>query len=737
MALKMPTFLEDRYLETIGLLKDLDLWDLENGMKFLPIIQYCMPPPAFDEIYKLLKNLFNSGVNTSWAPSKVLSELMQKMRKVHDKKRSYLVETSRGDPKKYGTHYPISFGINKIANQNQWLKSDRASLIVKFVEIVYLTTAKQELLYSNTYYRNIFNLRDVLITDFHENTTALPPKGQFDSEIDIKANKVNYILNRFSLLGTNENTYGVLDKDRFWANPPEAKFTLPSGYNQDSDKNISNSDEKISIIGFEPGNFARPPQPEDFLLNNEQQKNNPYYSQPKWVRNNVRSLADTNQLTWSTIFGYWERVLRANKKDIFTLSLISLIAGIRKRRWMNATYEANKPLSTESMYISENNTLTLVINRAAHIFSSDEPYAKHFTILNIPKKLQVSKENVKAGLNEEGLARGFEANNPGVKPLLNNVARSGHTLLRKQIAGELNAFILAGDIPIEFKARNAYYQTNNLDVNLLLKKCMVELKSVFSKVEKHYPLTKLELNNIDFNDKAPVESHFLGSQLAKPNFNFSSFAIKPQLNNDHNLQIRLLNHLEVYYFWMLHYSYAIRPWGEETNHSYGNDFLLHKDKNSSDYIEAKLICVNSLVKEQKKELDKFRSDIKKNHQVASSSLKVNNAEQPHFHVYEKGTKTLKSKPLLAKEAIDLTKKLWGGLKPVLGRSNAHRHQCASYIHKELGEAYADAWLGHHIDGWYFASPQSSSTINILNKLAETQQKWLEKNGFNLIRNPLS
>ena len=181
----MPTFLEDRYLETIGLLKDLDLWDLENGMKFLPIIQYCMPPPAFDEIYKLLKNLFHSGVNTSWAPSKVLSELMQKMRIVHDKKRSYLVETSRGDPKKYGTHYPISFGINKIANQNQWLKSDRASLIVKFVEIVYLTTAKQELLYSNTYYRNIFNLRDVLITDFHENTTASTFSDFFPGEQNV------------------------------------------------------------------------------------------------------------------------------------------------------------------------------------------------------------------------------------------------------------------------------------------------------------------------------------------------------------------------------------------------------------------------------------------------------------------------------------------------------------------------------------------------------------------------
>lgn len=109
---------------------------------------------------------------------------------------------------------------------------------------------------------------------------------------------------------------------------------------------------------------------------------------------------------------------------------------------------------------------------------------------------------------------------------------------------------------------------------------------------------------------------------------------------------------------------------------------------------------------------------------------------PLLHTFVKDSNTLESIPLLSKNATKLTKKLWG-ISPVLDRNNAHRHQCASYIHRELDETYADAWLGHHLDGWYFASPQSSATITTLNQVSEVQSNWLENLGFRLIRNPLA
>lgn len=733
----MSRFLEERYLETVGLLKDLGLWDLENGMKFLPIIQHCMPPPSLDKIQELLNNLYFSGINTDWAPNSDLLILRNKVTraKANISRKNISFEIVRGDSTKYGTQYPISYGVNKIYQQKRWGRN-RAVLIRELVETVYFTTAKQSLLISETYYRNIFNLRDVIITDYAENSVKIPAVGQFDKEIDIKLSKVNYISTKETLLGVQTRKYGVNDSDRFWANPPEAKFTLPPDFNNLMDQTLSSQDNPRPLVGFEPGDFTRPPEPEDFLLNNTQQKSNPYYSQPKWVRNNVRSLADANQITWTTLFNYWERVLKAGKKEIFNLSLVTLLTGIRKRRWVNATYDVNKTLTAESMYISKSNTLKLTINRAAHVFTSNESYAKNFTILSIPKALQLDKKQVKAGLSEEGMARGFEAANPGIKPLLNNVARSGHTLLRKNIAGELPAFILAGDIPIEFKARNASYQTKNSDVNHLLQSCITEFKRIFNKCCEHYPLISKELKEINFADAAPVMEHLIGSQLAKPNLDFSKFSITPYQGNDLIFHIELLNNLELYYLWMLNYSYAIRPWGHETGHYPNNNLLLHQDKNSSDYNEAKLLFISDLVRDQKQELDKCRSAVATHHQVLKSSLNNNSCEQPLFHKYIHGTKTLESMPLQAKNSTELAEKIWGGVKPVLSRSNAHRHQCASYIHRELGEPYADAWLGHHIDGWYFASPQSSSPISILSEVFKVQQKWLTTNGFSLIRNPL-
>ena len=75
----MTDSLSERYLNSVNLLKELDLWDLEIGMDFLPIVQYCMPPPSTHKITQLLEDLVKCEVNTNWAPLTKTKKLLKKI----------------------------------------------------------------------------------------------------------------------------------------------------------------------------------------------------------------------------------------------------------------------------------------------------------------------------------------------------------------------------------------------------------------------------------------------------------------------------------------------------------------------------------------------------------------------------------------------------------------------------------------------------------------------------------
>lgn len=717
----MTKFLEDRYLDTVSLLKEINLWDLDTGMILLPIIQYCMPPPSTKEIIKLLKYLTDNKINTNWAP---LLKVEKTYRKLQGKP-----TIEKGDPDSYGTNYPIHLGIHKIASQKNWSDEDRSYLIDHFVTKVFETTAIQEWLNTNEYYSNVYYLRDVLITDYAQQNDLIVI-GRFDANLDYKRQKTEQLLSKEKLLGVHGECIAFNPENTFWQNPPATKFTLSLEFLNNQTQKGDADPHRHETLGPEPE-----PTAEELLLVTEQQLQASYYSQPKWVRQNVRSLADANQLSWSTVFSYWEHLLKADKMEVFKLSLLVFLTGIQKSRWVNATYNIEEKITFNNLNIIEPNTLIIRVNKGATIFTDSNDYAKDYIILNMPKGLRISEDTISKGLKEEYMVRSFSKTCAGPTPLLNNIARSSHTLFRKNIAGELQAFILTGNIPIEFKARNAYYRTSNSEVNSFFQQCLVVVKQEFKKTAHRYPLVKKELEGIIFS-KAPILfEHQIGSQLANVSWDFRSFSIPTDRNTKLAQQLALLNQLELYYFWILEYGYATRPIGKETEHYLNSGLVLHRDKDSSDYLEAKLLLENDLIKAQKNELDGCRKAVEENCDQLKIATSLDHF-YPLLHTFIKDSNTLESSPLLSKAATKLTKKLWG-LSPVLDRNNAHRHQCASYIHRELDETYADAWLGHHIDGWYFASPQSSATITTLNQVSEVQSSWLENLGFRLIRNPLA
>jgi hypothetical protein len=192
----------------------------------------------------------------------------------------------------------------------------------------------------------------------------------------------------------------------------------------------------------------------------------------------------------------------------------------------------------------------------------------------------------------------------------------------------------------------------------------------------------------------------------------------------------------LYFYWMIQYSLATRPAGEKTESFEVGDFWLHKDKDSDRYFESKVLFIPYLLKKQKQEVQACITDLKSFANSEGFNIEAINTESNQLYYYKITQKEINQISLLSSEAIRLSKQTWG-ITPMLERSNSYRHQCASYIHRKLGENHSDTWLGHHIDGWCYSAPESAANANILSDVLEVQNQWLEKLGFHLIKNPLS
>ncbi|MFT6903621.1 MAG: hypothetical protein ACJAS1_000265 [Oleiphilaceae bacterium] len=719
-------FYAGRYLATIEILKKHGLWNLDFGLLFMPIIQHCMPPPSIHKIHQLLTDLSNCEIDTDWAPHKALLKLKKEVvRHTHAPDL-----TSEHEQKSWGTDYAIAFGINRIAKQRYihdeeqcyWPTKLKSEAIEEFVETVYENMGAEQALNKDDLYNDIYRLRDVLIVRYAEQY-SLGIYGSSKYHIQEKQKHISNTLQDQQGFGNNKRNRHATPS--FWENPPNTQFCIQIEDIEASTSSPKKSDPDESNT-LEPNDI-------EFMKNNTQQRLNLFSERPQWVRNNVRSYADANQLSWGSILQYWEFLLTKGLTRIFKMSLICFLTGIHKKSWINGL-ASNLP-SLDSVHLSEENSvLRYKLNGGAKDFFDyfDE---QNIMLLPISPGLKLTLEAVKAGLKEESAVRSFNRRYSGPSPTLNNVCRSGHTLLRKTLKGETLAFIMSGRIPIEFKARSAYFATDSDIIQELFNNCLLGLKKEVRKRAKQYPLVSKAVADIN-ERKDHCGLHSIGSQLASTNWHFGSFKFHPMKIKTIEAYIERTNKMVLYFYWMIQYSLATRPPGERTESYEIGDFWLHKDKDSDRYFESKVLLIPELLKEQKQQVHACITNLKSFAKDEGFNVETNNPESTQLCYYRVTQKKINQVPLLSSEAVKLSKRIWG-LTPILGRTNAYRHQCASYIHRKLGENHADTWLGHHIDGWCYSAPESAANANILSDVLKAQNQWLEELGFHLIKNPLS
>ena len=709
-------FFSKRYIATVENLKKNGLWDLEYGLLFLPIIQYCMPAPSISKVSQLLENLIKCEVDTDWAPLEVSKKLLRKVRTTK-------VSDENIDDKSWGTDYAIAYGINRIANLPDWPTSIKEEVIKNFTFIIHKNMAASNKLSSIELYTDIYQLRDVLLLEAAKNNN-LQLKGNSTLGENDKLARIAVVLRDERSIGQAPNTQRCNKK--FWKLSPKISFTIRQKKERSSDQIMR------SIDADSPDHEATN---EDYLLNNLQQQQSLFSIRPTWVRSNVRSLADGSQLSWTTIFQYWEFLLKQEKTELFLLSLICFLTGIPKRRWINiSTAEAAYSLDNIILIESRNKLSYRVKEDECSIPKQVSPH--NIASLQLPDSIKLTIKSIKKGLNEESSIKAFNSKFPGPSPVLNSISRSGHTLLRKEIKGETLSFLMSGTVPIEFKSRSAYLQTNDLDINELFKSCLTNLKEKAALGSKQYPALNHAL--MEFNNEGyQPNSQSIGSYLAQDNWAFHDFNIPQYSGSDLKHQVELLNHLSLYFFWMMQFAIATRASGKQTSSISIGGYRLHKDKDSKDFIEAKVLIIPELLKSQEIEVEKAIEKV-----AVSAHQYRYKFERPEYESYDHylfkvndRRLAITASPLHSKQALKLTREFWG-IQPLYRRSNAHRHQSATFMHQQLSEIHADTWLGHHIDGWYFSAPESSASHQVLADVLDFQNAWLEKLGFHLVRNPL-
>ena len=725
---KTTSFYAKRYQKTVSTLKKHGLWDLEYGLLFLPLIQHCMPSPSIKGIYGLLEDLIACEVDSDWAPLEKIKKLKRKVYQVMNNS-DFIEEEAI---LKFGINYPITHGIQKINNLKlhkvvpslQQRNMVKRSMIITFVEDVYSKMGAEEELNKDDLYDDVYSIRDIIIINALKDHNLNFPGG-YTKNFDKKISRFTGIMQHWHRVGVYKSF--TPSKNNFWDSPPHIPFSIQ----------IIEPKSEIQPTSFLPTDpeekTAHKLDNEELLRNNVQQSANLNTSRIKWARNNVRSLADANQLSSSSIFLYWEYLLKKNEKSLFILSVITFLTGISKKRWGKCSKTAE--VTPESVRIHEDsNSIEFRLNSGATKFTLSNSLDSDVVLLTLPVALRATHKVVTQGVKDESRARAFNRQHSGPSLMLNNVARSGHNLLRKLPKGETLAFFLTGRTPVEFRNRTAYLSTNNFTLNELLNECIDQLKVEVSRRAKAYPQVHKELNAIQRSPN-PAPSHIIGSQLTGTRWNFSSYDLQKYAGNDIQHCIKVTNQLILYYYWMVQFALSARPRGNETKSTRIGKFWLHKDKESEDYVEAKVLLTPDLLINQANEVTSCAQSMIDHVRKQGYTFDQDTFDLETPAYYEVIRNKVRIKNITSKTAIQLSKQYWN-LIPTLDRPNSHRHQAASFMFQKVGEKHTDVWQGHHIDGWDFSALDSTSSIKIISDVLEIQELWLNEVGFHLIKSPL-
>lgn len=721
------SFILDSYRRSAELCKSLGLWDIEHGLILRGILQHCLPPPTLEYLLSLITILKDCEVNTDWAPLDKVQDLHKRLKLL-----SKSSSASQHDPESipnWRTQFPVFYGIKRFSEQS-WEVSIRAKAICDFAEVIHEQLG--QIHSQDIYYKDVYSFRDFLIIKQSEQL-KVKPRGKLDGNYTQKV-MIYQEIRKGRQIGYRD----IHDNPHFWSSVPEIKLQWSPGAFNNHEQSLSADESKDTD--------DQQSSPLDALKNNEQQQN-VHLIHPIWLRDNVRSLADFQQLSWAIIFKYWAMLLDKNRNSLFKLSYLTFLTGVRKNRWQNYLTRNSLNLTDDNLRLridDESNSplLEYRVKRGATQF--DQSMTNHRILsIRLPRDLVLDASELKCALNEHSILRTFKRNNPGPTPHLSNMALSSHNLL-SHLQSEIESFILAGQIPIEFQARAAYFTIGNKNINTLLNH---RVSTIISLAKQYQPNNKSlhQALKAEFSLDS-IKNNQLGSQLGEGNFLRPNTHLKTNRKSTTTQKVQLLNELELYAYWMDAYCFAGRPKGDETERLNTLDTIFHKDKDSSDYKESKVLLKPTIYKQQEIELQKARDTLLRHCKKYSIKLRskkeqknlngFTSQESKFFtYSYNRKKKAITLTELNSQLGLRLVKNIYG-ITPNLERSNSHRHQCATFAHQMYSEEIADAWLGHHIDGHYFAAPESSASINVLNKVQEAQERILDAANFRLIKNPL-
>ena len=712
------SFLSNQYMQTLELLKANGFWDFELGIELKPLIQYCLPPPTLENIYSVVRWLEAMNFNQDWANLELLKTLSRKLRHHPDRKANEYI-------KEYGSTHPLASAIRKVHNL-EWDSESKSLAVARLLSTVFIHTGPAELLDESQYYQDVYQLRDTILAELAAER-GLPLQGDAVKNLNTKYRHVIPILNRERWLGCPASDLNV--DQGFWKKAPNLNFTQTA--NTSSKPRAANS----------PDNDHQDQNPDQIELSDSTLSNLEQFYElqnfvPHWVRSNVRSHANSYQLSWASIIRYWNSLLDKKRLPQLYISILALIIGLPKRRWSKASIGTAPELEDQEIIFDPGNQCLFyrVLNGATNFQSKNTVHTSEIVGLALPQSLAKCLEEYlsifEEGVKEERAVRDYNSTHPGPSTGINQMARSGHCLLRSRLMSEVAAFTLAGNLPIEFRARACYVTTTNDTINEHFRRVVALLKTeINQRLASTHPLQQHINTLLEDDYRKPVNFH-IGSQLGHKPPLFSD--IRPsRFSRDQALE--KTNLLELHFYWMLQYAYANRPAGPGTEAFLLGRFRLHRDKDSANFFESKLLVEHPLVERQLQELLKCRQVL---YQLQGQAL-TDETEQPIalYHQLSRSNGRLASSPLQSQQATDLAKKYWS-LEFKHDRSNASRHQCATFAHALMSENHADLWLGHHIDGWDAMAPSSTAQPEIFNDLHPLQDQWLEKIGFKVKRCPL-
>lgn len=729
----MNHWLSHRYLETIKVLREDGLWNLDDGLILLPYIQHCLPPPNLNSIRQSMSELILMGVDTDWFPLAEMKRIHKKIRGTPDS----LIEGKADQAQKesIGHDYPIHYGIRRICSQRDWSVEIQRLAVVQFIEFIYKNTGPANYINPSNYYSDVYSTRDVYIC-LVAKKYQLPVSGQHRKGLQKKLLLLKKIRSESRWVG-NHVKDGRQDFPDvpFWENAPEIPYRFIISSTPDSSTPAPGTPPDSS---HEPGDLrdltATPPSEHENLIPK---------LLVKWARQNVRSEADAGALSWGIIFRYWEFLLTKSRMEQFLISVLALATGIPKKRWQSLSSDETA-LKQGGLVISLTaRHLVYKVQNIASDFSqtpADKAPISQCLQLAIPSCWQnffsAPETFIAQGIKEESSLRGYSRKYGGVTPTINRMARSGHALLRREFLGELRSHILSGNIPIELQNRSAYQAVSNQKINEGFQAVLQTLVEKPLSNMSEFPRVHAELQEINKSTFELCSDHLVGSQLSAPSKTL--FKAPKLLPGTSGLPLKLivadLNQLELYYFWMQQFAMADRAVGELTGTTYSRSVRWHRDKDSHEHEESKIHLAPDLLLQQFLEVQKARSYLQGIVATYGQELTLPSNDHRAMVFKVAAQNKVKDKFLDSKTAQRKAEELWG-YQPPYGRRNAHRHRAATWMAEHNGEIQADILLGHHVDGWDLFAPESSASMNILKELKTASDEVIVLNGFKLLRSP--